>query len=60
MFVGDRADTQLIFNIDIIMIIFIFKHSMNTKILGSLKTLYLASRLNSDKNPSNTRKYTFS
>ena len=35
-FIADRSGT-LIFKIDIMMIIFILKHSMNTKNLGPLK-----------------------
>ena len=58
-FIGDRSGT-FIFKIDIMMIIFILKHSMNTKNLGPLEKLHLAPRLDSDKTLNNTREYTCS
>ena len=47
-FIGDRGST-LIFNIDIIMIIFILKRAMNTNNFGSLKNLHFTPTLDSDR-----------
>ena len=47
-FIGDRGGT-LIFNIDIIMIIFILKRAMNTNNFGSLKNLHFTLTLDSDR-----------
>ena len=47
-FIGDRGST-LIFNIDIIMIIFILKRAINTNNFGSLKNLHFTPTLDSDR-----------
>lgn len=54
--IGDRSGT-FIFNIDIMMIIFILKHPRNPKSLRPLEKLHLAPILDSDKYLNKTRKH---
>ena len=58
-FIGNKRGT-LIFNIDIMMIIFVLKHPRNPKSLRPLEKLHLAPILDSDKYLNKTRKHIYS